>query len=191
MFIAAAGTHQILALDLATGQIAPFAGTGGEGIDPGPGRDATFAQPSGLALAPGGEALLVADSESSAIRRVILGTVPLVSTLVGAGLFEFGERNGPLDQARLQHPLGVAAWGDAVLVADTYNSVLRVIDLRAREVRDFDGGRFMCNDPLCLPAREPAGVVADGPGRVLMVDNGNHRIDQYRLATNELRTWAR
>lgn len=41
-----------------------------------------------------------------------------------------------------------------------------------------------------LASLEPAGVVADGPDRVLLVDTGNHRIDEYRVASKQLRTWA-
>lgn len=190
LFFANAGTHQIGALDLSDGQVRPYAGTGAEDLTSGDGEDATFAQPSGLAVDPGGARLFVADSESSAVRAITLGRNPQVATLVGAGLFEFGWVNGPAGQARLQHPLGVAAFGNAVLVADTYNSTIRVIDLAQHSVRDFDDGSFTCNDPLCLPAREPAGVVADGPDRVLLVDTGNHRIDVYQPSTRAYRTWA-
>lgn len=191
LFFAAAGTHQIGVLDLTQGQVAPFAGTGAEGIQSGPAAGATFAQPSGLALSPAQDVLYVADSESSAIRRVTLGSDPQVTTLVGKGLFVWGDANGPLAQARLQHPLGVAVWGEGrLLVADTLNDRLRVIDLAAGTVSDFDGGRFTCDDPLCLPARQPAGVWADGPDRVFMVDSGNGRVDLYTVSTRVLRTWA-
>ena len=103
----------------------------------------------------------------------------------------FGWENGPFDKGRLQHPLGVAAYGEsAVLVADTYNSTIRVIELSNRQVRDFDDGSFTCHDPLCMPAREPAGVVADGLDRVLLVDTGNHRIDVYQPSTKTYSSWA-
>ena len=190
LFFANAGTHQIGVLDLSDGRIRPYAGTGAEDLTSGDAADAGFAQPSGLALDPKRTTLYVADSESSAVRAITLGRRPQVATLVGAGLFEFGWVNGPVRQARLQHPLGVAAFGNSVLVADTYNSTIRVIDPAQETVRDFDDGSFTCNDPLCLPAREPAGVVADGSDRVLLVDTGNHRIDIYQPSTPTYRTWA-
>ena len=50
LFVAMAGTHQIWALDLAAGTIAPYAGTGREALVDGARDEACFAQPSGLAL---------------------------------------------------------------------------------------------------------------------------------------------
>ena len=77
----------------------------------GPRETACFAQPSGLALDPQGRHLYVADSETSAVRRIDLAT-GAVTTLLGAGLFAFGDVDGPLEEARLQHPLGVCVWPD-------------------------------------------------------------------------------
>ena len=99
----------------------------------------------------------------------------------------------PKLRARLQHPLGLS-WvgtggGGSLVVADSYNGVLRWLDLDHRQVRDFDQG-FACNDPVCLPAAEPAGVWADDPNRVLMVDTNNHRILEYRRNDWSYSTWV-
>ena len=56
----------------------------------------------------------------------------LVQTAVGEGLFGFGHKDGSLDSARLQHPLGVACEGDRIYVADMYNHAVRLIDLAER-----------------------------------------------------------
>ena len=82
------------------------------------------------------------------------------------------------------------AEGARILVADSYNAALRVIDLEAREVRDFDGGDFVCQDPVCLPLAEPAGVIADGRMRVLVADTNNHRVLEYDLSAKTYRSWA-
>ena len=108
LWIAMAGTHQLWALDLATGRIGVAAGTGAESIHDGPLLQATFAQPSGLSASDG--VIYVADSESSSIRSVDPGN-DRVRRLVGRGLFDFGDIDGVAGQARLQHPLGVAATG--------------------------------------------------------------------------------
>jgi thiol-disulfide isomerase/thioredoxin len=191
LFFANAGSHQLGELDLGTHTVRPLAGNGGEDIVDGPALDALLAQPSGLALSPSGDALVFADSETSSVRRLTLDGGSCVETLVGAGLFDFDHRNGPLPEARFQHPLGVA-WLDPaqILVADSYNAALRVIDLEAREVRDFDGGDFVCQDPVCLPLGEPAGVIADGPDRVLVADTNNHRVLEYTLSAKTYRSWA-
>jgi thiol-disulfide isomerase/thioredoxin len=191
LFFANAGTHQIGVLDLKSGTVAALAGTGEEGLRDGRAASASMAQPSGLALSADGETLYVADSESSAVRAITLSKDPQIITLVGAGLFDFGWVNGDFQKARLQHPLGVAVDGDDLLVADTYNSAIRELELAKHEVVDFDGGKFTCVDPVCIPTREPAGIVADTPDRILLVDTGNHRIDEYRPSAKTYHTWSR
>ncbi len=191
LFFANAGTHQIGVLDLKHGTVAALAGTGEEGIRDGRASAASLAQPSGLALGADGKTLYLADSESSAVRAITLSDDPQIVTLVGAGLFDFGWVNGDFRKARLQHPLGVAIDGDRLLVADTYNSAIRELELAKHEVVDFDGGRFTCVDPVCVPTREPAGIVVDTPDRVLLVDTGNQRIDEYRPSAKTYHTWAR
>lgn len=195
LLFANAGTHQLGALDPAAGQVEALAGTGVESLRDGPADAAFFAQPSGLALAPEEDALYVADSETSAIRRLDLRAME-VSTLVGQGLFAFGHRNGAFAEALLQHPLGVAVAADGtVLVADSYNGVVRVLDPARGEVSDLDDG-FTCRDPVCLPAGgEPAGLwpdpraPADDP-RLMLVETNRHRIVSIRPARREYRTWA-
>lgn len=64
-------------------------------------------------------------------------------TAVGTGLFDFGHRDGPAEQALLQHPLGLAVLADgSVAVADTYNRAVRRYDPATRALstlaRDVD-----------------------------------------------------
>jgi len=191
LYFANADTHQIGVLDLKRGTVATLAGTGEEGLRDGRAASASLAQPSGLALSADGNTLYLADSESSAVRAITLSKDPQIVTLVGAGLFDFGWVNGDFRKARLQHPLGVAVDGDQLLVADTYNSAIRELELAKHEVGDFDGGKFTCVDPVCVPTREPAGIVVDTPDRILLVDTGNHRIDEYRPSARTYHTWSR
>ncbi len=129
--VAMAGHHTLWAVD--GWKLGLLAGTMNEGLEDGPGAEAWFAQPSGLAVGEDGT-VWVADAETSAIRRVTglgggVAAVPEgvdVSTAVGQGLFDFGHRDGAADQALLQHPLGVATLPDgSVVVADTYNGAIR------------------------------------------------------------------
>mgnify|MGYP001393406678 CR=1 FL=1 len=188
LYFANAGTHQLGLLDLAAGTVGALAGNGGESISDGPALGAHLAQPGALALSPDGEQLYFADSETSAVRVLHLPELK-VETLVGAGLFDFGHVNGTFLEARLQHPLGLCCWNGNLAVADSYNNVLRIIDLKLRDVRDLDDG-FLCEDPVCLPLGEPAGVWADGHDRLLVADTNNHRVVEYRLAERRYRTWA-
>jgi sugar lactone lactonase YvrE/thiol-disulfide isomerase/thioredoxin len=188
LLFANAGTHQIGVLDLDTGMVRALAGGGGEAIVDGCGEHAMLAQPSGLALSPDGTVLYFADSETSAVRRLALEGTPLVETIVGAGLFDFGHDNGTLAEARLQHPLGLT-WldGKRLVVADSYNGTLRLIDLGQETVSDLD----LCGEGACEPLSEPAGIASDGAFRLLVSDTNNHRIVEVRLDTGTVTTWLR
>jgi sugar lactone lactonase YvrE/thiol-disulfide isomerase/thioredoxin len=191
LYFANAGTHQIGILDQHNGTVVRLAGSGAEDLQSGAPDAAAFAQPSGLSLSADGATLYVADAESSAIRAIALNDGDKTRTLVGAGLFDFGKTDGAFDVARLQHPLGVAVDGDTLLVADTYNSRVRTLDLKRRSVAEFDGGKYTCIDPVCYPTREPAGIAAASDDRILLVDTGNHRVEEYRPSLKTYHTWAR
>lgn len=189
LLFANAGSHQLGQFDLASGRVARLAGAGPEGLRDGPAPDAHLAQPSGLALSPDGGTLWFADSETSSARALDLASGS-VTTLVGTGLFDFGHVNGPFADAQLQHCLGIACWDGRLLVADSYNDAVRILDPATRMAEDFDAGAFTCTDPSCLPLIEPAGIRADGPDRVLVSDTNNHRILEYRPSKRTYRTWA-
>lgn len=169
LFVAMAGSHQIWRHDLATGAIAPFAGTGRESIDDGPLDEATFSQPSGLSL--DGDTLYVADAEVSAIRAIDL-KAGRVRTLVGKGLFDFGDVDGGADVARLQHALGVVVRGDQLYVADTFNNKLKRLDPATRAVQSATGGETGT-------LAEPGGLALLDDGSVLVADTNNHRLRRF------------
>jgi thiol-disulfide isomerase/thioredoxin len=150
--IAMAGTHQIFSFEPLTGAVAIIAGNGLEGLLDGPAHEAWFAQPSGLAEDADGN-IWVADSETSALRKLIIddgGTVT-VETAVGKGLFDFGFRDGPASEARLQHPLGVTVLPDgSIAIADTYNGAVRRYDPAAGIVSTLARG-----------LSEPSDVIVD------------------------------
>ncbi|MCW5731306.1 MAG: redoxin domain-containing protein [Alphaproteobacteria bacterium] len=188
LYFANAGTHQLGAIDLGSGMMRRIAGTGAEGLRDGGPEDACLAQPSALALEADGEGIVFADAETSAVRRLHLASGQ-VSTLVGAGLFEFGRIDGPLASARLQHPLDLTPDGKAILVADSFNDTMRRIDQAADRVEEY-GADFRCEDPLCLPLGEPAGLCL-WQGAIFLADTGNHRILRYDRAARSYRTWYR
>ncbi len=187
LYIAMAGRHQVWTLDLGGGTVGPFAGSGAEDIVDGELDDAAFAQPSGLALAGG--KLYVADSEVSGVRVIDLEK-GLVGTLVGEGLFEFGDVDGEGKGARMQHVLGVAAEGGVVYVADTYNHKIKAIEPALRTVRTIAGdGRAGREDGRPGRFHEPMGIAACG-GRLYVADTNNHAIRVVELATGEVQSLA-
>lgn len=106
------------------GRVTTIAGDGEAGYRDGPGRVARFNGPVGVAIAPDGR-LIVADTYNDRIRAIAPdGTV---STLAGSG--EPGVADGSTTAALFDTPCGVAVDGmGRVLVADTGNGLVRVID---------------------------------------------------------------
>ncbi len=188
LFFTNAGTHQIGALDLARQTVVRLAGTGNEDLCDGPASSARLAQPSGLALGASKDRLYFVDAESSAVRSLSLNGAPAVETLVGRGLFDFGDSDGSFAAARLQHPLGIAAFGDDLLVADSYNGILRVVGVRSHTVSRLGEADYEGN--VGPPAGEPAGVAVAGADRILVADTNNHRILEVRPSQRRVRTWA-
>jgi thiol-disulfide isomerase/thioredoxin len=189
LFFANAGTHQLGELRLADGAVRCAAGSGREGIHDGPDFHAQLAQPSGLAYDHEADMLYFVDSETSSVRSLNLST-RWVETLVGLGLFVFGDSAGSFEDARLQHPLGLAFCDDKLYVADTYNDSIKVLSLRGRSVETMDKGKFVCHDGLCTPISEPAGIACEPGNRLLLVDTNNHRIVEYDLGMQTSVTWS-
>ncbi|MFF3886797.1 NHL domain-containing thioredoxin family protein [Streptomyces sp. NPDC001914] len=172
VWIAMAGVHQLWAYDPVTGTVGVTAGTTNEGLVDGPGPEAWFAQPSGLAATA--DRLWLADSETSALRWV--DPDGSVHTAVGTGLFDFGHRDGAAGQALLQHPLGVTALPDgSVAVSDTYNHALRRYDPATGEVTT-----------LATDLREPSDAVLVGDD-IVVVESARHRLTRLRLPEEAVR----
>src|SRR5436190_1916853 len=130
-----------------------------------------FSTPSGLALASDGT-LYVADTGGHAIRRISPDGV--VSTLAGDGTP--GYADGPAAQARFNGPIGLAVAPDGrVVVADTYNDRLRVIETNGM-VRTLAGsGRPGASDGLSDGASfdTPTGIALDASGILYVADTGH------------------
>jgi len=175
VWVAMAGIHQLWTFDPRTGAVEVAAGTTNEGLLDGPAPEAWFAQTSGLA--PAGDRLWLADSETSSLRWVEApsSTGPAeVRTAVGSGLFEFGFRDGAADQALLQHPLGVTVLPDgSVAVCDTYNGAVRRFDPATGEV-----------STLATGLAEPSGAFVEagsGTAYLVVVESGAHRLARVPL----------
>ncbi len=184
LYVAMAGQHQLWRIELPMGFARAFVGTGRENIVDGPTEAAALAQPSGLTLM--GNYLYFADSEVSAVRRVDLADEK-VETLLGRGLFDFGDKDGDFALARLQHPLGVAAWRKRVLVADTYNHKIKEIDVEGRSIKTLVGdGRPGTEREGHLALFEPGGLHA-ADDVLYIADTNNHRVVRFALVESAWR----
>jgi len=185
LYIAMAGPHQIWKLDLDKNTVSTFAGSGREARLDGSLQEAGFAQPSGMAVV--GQTLYVADSESNIIRAINLSSGQ-VKTLVGGDLFEFGDVDGTGDDVRLQHPLGLLAFGDKLLIADTYNHKIKELDPKRQHVRSLFGtGKPGQADGVSPSFYEPGGL-ALANGKLYVADTNNHAIRVVDLKTERAST---
>ncbi|MBO9717155.1 MAG: redoxin domain-containing protein [Pseudoxanthomonas sp.] len=173
--IASAGDNRIWSCDLGRTELHLRAGSGRLEMRDGNAMMAAFAQPAGLAAVQ--QALYVCDALGSAVRSLQLRT-DLVQTLVGQGLWEFGDADGPRSSARLQHPLGIALSADAPLlwIADSGNGMLRTLRLGGGELSTVE-----------LPRRlhGPTGLAIAG-GSVWIAETDAHGVLRYDIATGSL-----
>ncbi|MBM35681.1 MAG: hypothetical protein CL460_00745 [Acidimicrobiaceae bacterium] len=195
LFVAGAGRHQIWVIELADGGGTAswtdiFAGTGAEGLDDGHRLSATLSQPSGLVA--DSSTLWFTDPEASAIRSIELGNDGQLTTLIGKGLFSWGDEVGTQQETMLQHAVGIEMVGNDLYIADTYNHRIKVIDLATGNSRlvagsGLPGSRDGVGEAAQLA--EPSGLsVAD---EILFVaDTNNHRIRTLNTNTGQLNTFV-
>jgi thiol-disulfide isomerase/thioredoxin len=171
MYIASAGNHQILKMNLQDYKTERFAGSGKEQLTDGDDfQKVAFNQPSGLTQFE--NFLYVADAEASAIRKIDLQKKE-VRTLVGSGLFDFGDEDGTAQKAVLQHPVSVFYTENEVYIADTYNGKIKILDLEKNRVKTIISGLNEPNDILLI-------------GNYLYIsDTNNHQILRVNIKTFE------
>lgn len=184
LFVAMAGSHQIWSMQLETGAIFPFAGTGAEAGTDGTLAEANFAQPSGITS--NDRQLWIADSEISSIRQIDLDRPATVKTCCGSGdLYGFGDRDGIGSEVRLQHCLGVEYAAGYLWIADTYNHQIKRVDLESNWCETVAGNGFSgFQNGSGAIARffEPSGLsVANGA--LYVADTNNHAIRRIDLET--------
>jgi sugar lactone lactonase YvrE len=164
----------------ADGTSTTVVGTGDKGFagDGGPATAAKLAFPRAVARTASG-VLYIADTANQRVRRVdVNGTI---TTLAGTGTAGFGGDGGPAQNALLKTPSGVAV-GPAgeVYVADTGNSRVRRIatDGTITTIAGNGDPAFGGDGGPATSAslNAPRSVAVDPVGRLLIADEGNHRL---------------
>ncbi len=173
LYIAMAGQHQLWRYDPKAQQLTRHAGSGYEQLEDGPLADGGLNQPSGLTT--DGKRIYFADSEASAIRSADFDPDGELRTLIGTGLFDFGDIDGAGRAVRLQHPLGVAWLDGKLFIADTYNGKLKQLDPTSQVVTTLASG-----------LDEPGGVSAIA-GQVFITDNNHNGIKIYERSNTQQR----
>jgi DNA-binding beta-propeller fold protein YncE len=167
--------------------IETIAGTGVRGStgDEGPARDAQFVLPTGLAMTPRGDLLVVDagnDREGNTVRRI--DARGIVHRFAGQSAAPPGDAGtwGPAIEASLRTPLrAVVARNGDVYVVELNNHRVRVVRAASGILEPFAGSGAVGDAGDEGPAVEarldsPAGLAIDRHGVVYIADFGNHRI---------------
>lgn len=186
LYIAMAGFHQLWTMDIDDWSVVPFAGDGGEDIVDGLKPEARLAQPYGIEVS--NNAVFFIDSETSSVRVAAIAEAGRVVTLVGTGLFDFGDHDAVGKNAQLQHPQGLAVHNDNIYVADSYNNKIKSVAIGSLQVTTIAGsGKQGDVDGYSSLAQfsEPAGVVVVRD-RMFIADTNNHKIKVFAFDTGEV-----
>jgi sugar lactone lactonase YvrE len=111
-------------IDVSSGTVSTYAGTGAKGFTNGTASSATFYQPLGCTF-DSGDNLYVSDTYNNVIRKITAaGTV---STFAGTGAS--GAADGSAAAATFNFPIGIVVYGSSIYVADTHNNTIRKITI--------------------------------------------------------------
>jgi sugar lactone lactonase YvrE len=182
LLIADVSGHRIRRVDLASGRIATFAGTGkgrhdGDG---GPAADASIWGARAVEVGPDGSVYIL-EREGNTLRIVSPDT-GTISTIAGTAAKGYSGDGGPARAAAFNGPkeLAVDPTGN-ILVVDTENHAIRSIDAATKQIRTVAGtGRpgFDGDGGPGTKARldRPHGVAIGPDGSIWIADTNNHRI---------------
>lgn len=183
LYISDVRGHRIRVVDLKTGVIETFAGTGqakhdGDG---GPAKKAGVFGARAVAVGPEGNVYIV-EREGHCLR-VVDGKSGIIRMIAGTGKKGDSGDGGPARQATFNGPkeLCVAHDGSAVYVVDTENQKIRRVDLKTGLISTVagNGQRGATGDggpAVKAQLDRPHGVAVDKAGRLWIGDTNNHRI---------------
>ena len=179
LLICDVGNHRVRRVDLATGGIETYGGTGERAPTPvgAPLREAPLNGPRTMAFHEGD--LYLALREGNAIYRIAPRTTT-IQHIAGTGAQGYTGDGGPARNASFAGPKGLACAGGGLYVADTENHVIRRVDLVSGIVTTVLGtgrrGDGPEPDPLECSLARPHGLLHDGANRLYVADSEAHRI---------------
>jgi DNA-binding beta-propeller fold protein YncE len=181
LFIADVADHRVRVVDLATGMISTFAGTGEaqHSGDGGPAKAAGIHGARAVKVAADGTVYIL-ERQGSTLRAVDPRT-GVITTWAGTGARGYAGDGGPARDAVFDAPKEFALdpVGD-ILIVDTENHAIRRIDAANGIVETIAGGR-KGGEGDRGPARaaglgRPHGAVVGPDGSIYIGDTENHRV---------------
>ena len=164
LLIADVAAHRVRSVDLASGIITTFAGTGEarQDGDGGPARDAGIFGARAVAFAPDGS-VYVMERQGSCIRRIRDG---MIETVAGTGARGYAGDGGAAKAAVFNAPKEMAVDPQgSIYVVDTENQAIRRIDAQTWIVTT-----------IASDLARPHGALVGPDGSVLVGDSEHHQI---------------
>lgn len=182
LLVADVAACRVRRLDLKTGIVTTFAGTGARtrSGDNGPVDKASFAGTRALAVDKRDGSVFVCEREGNVVRKID-GKTGFVTTIAGTGQKNYTGDNGPALSATFNGPKGL--YCDKVgnlFIADTENHAIRRVDAKTALIITVAGGHKGSdgdNGPADKAGlNRPHGVCVDPDGALYIADSENHRI---------------
>ena len=183
-------------INITSNIVSTIAGVPGNcGYLDGPATSALFNQPFGIAIDPFDGNIILPDNNNCVIRLMDV-TSNIVSTLAGVP-GNCGYLDGPTTSALFKYPYSIAidSSNGNVIIADTYNNVIRLINITSNIVSTLAGvagpGGYLDGPAILAKFNYPRGIAIDPfDGNIILPDNNNHIIRLINVTSNIVSTLA-
>jgi sugar lactone lactonase YvrE len=184
LYICDIQNHRIRRVDLSSGTISTFAGTGEQAttVDGSARTVASLNGPRALAFDDNGDMYLALREGNVVVR--LAAESQRFTRIAGTGERGYDAAGGPALAAPLSGPKGIAIGEDrCVYLADTESHTIRRIDLAGGSIETVIGDGTAHDgpdgEPLSCGLARPHGICLDGAGRLYVGDSENHRVRVY------------
>jgi streptogramin lyase len=185
LYICDIKNHRIRLVDVKTGIITTFAGTGDQEVTP---NGASIAGtplngPRAIDFDRSGN-LWLALREGNAVYELVL-KAGVFQHIAGTGEKGFSGNGGPALRATLSGPKGLSVGPNGnIYLADTESHSIRMIDLRSNTIELIAGtgerGDGPDGDPQACKMARPHGIFVDKDGAIFVGDSECHRVRVIR-----------
>ncbi|HSN74476.1 MAG TPA: hypothetical protein VL334_05185 [Anaerolineae bacterium] len=187
-YIVDTGNYTIRRVDLLSGAVTTIAGSpGASGSADGVGAAARFRWPRGLALSPDESYLLIADTENHTIRRLDLLTYAVTTVAGSPGASGYADGVGSAVRLERPHGIAISPDGSYALIADTFNQLVRRLDLNSGVMTrlagwpDWESSLDGFLDSAYFSYPRGVAISADG-SYALVTDSGSGLVRRISLA---------
>ncbi len=189
VYIADTSNNVVREVNAGTGQISTVAGGGQPVYHP-------VADPADPAIDSAGD-IFIAVVETNEVDEISHATGE-VTVVAGDGLSGYSGDNGQATAAELDDPTGLAIHGEDLFIADSFNNVVREVNLQTGIITTFAGtynggvGGYSGDNGLATLAElnGPLGIAVDSSGNLYIADSNNNVIREVNATSGDISTVA-